>query len=199
MQLEDRHILYPEDLTAADVVARIRRCLDAAPANQDVWADPRMDWDNKIQRECWKMGVHPIWPLVTLQRERSLFGRAGKPRDFDYAGGVVGQDEPGTVNSTWNGLPTQIDMCIRSMAWSANIGPRQNFGYRPGLWPTWTRWVDGGNNTVKLYNEKHELVQVYTTKTRAEYGQLKFTPHLKDPNVLDVNGKIYQAHVAPFF
>lgn len=196
MQLEEKHILYPEDLAPLDVCNRIRRVLAAAPANQDVWADPRMDWGNFIQRECWIMGVHPIWPLVSLQRERGLFGKAGAARDFDFAQGVVGQDEAGTLNETWNGLPTQVVMGIRSLAWSCNIGMRGNFGYRAGLWPGWQRWVDGAQNTVQLYNEKHEKTQLYLCQNRAQFGQLKFTPHL---DVLDVNGGIYQGRIAPFF
>lgn len=200
MILEDQHFKYPEDMKPSEVISRIDQVLKAATANRDVWNDERMDWENLIHRECWFRGVHPIWPLVSLQRERSLLGRAGGIRDFDFAEGVVGQDKPGSVNETWNGLPTQLLLSIRTAAWLGGIGPRANFGYRIGLWPSAARWdalqQGGGVGPVQLYNDQHESSGFHQAKTMAEYIQLKFTPHLE---VLETNGGIFEARIASFF
>lgn len=199
MQLEDKHFVYPDPsvMSGQDVVDRIQACLKAATANQDMWSDERLDWHNYIYRICLEYGIHPIWPLISLQRERSLLGTPGKIRDYDYATGFVGQDTPGTADPKKNGLPTQIFHCVRAAAWSANIGPRANFGYRLGIWPTAaTRWRDDAQNSINLLDKNHNAAGTRVALNRAEKIQLDFTPHLE---VMDENYEIFKGHIAPFF
>lgn len=187
--LENRHLFYPDALTPADVVAKVKDCLNMATANRDVLCDPRMDWENYIQRVCLEYGVHPIMPLVAMQRERSLLGKqAESEQDFNFALGVVGQDTPGTVNERWNGLPTQILLAVRTMAWLADIGPASNFGFRPGIAPTHERWNYKTQNLVRLYNSDSTPGGLANCPEQATYVQLCFTPHLE---VLDTNRLIY--------
>jgi len=186
--IPDSLLLYPDTLDPRDIVSRVRACLAKAEYNKDVWCDPRMDWQNYIQRVCWEYGIHPAMVLVSLQRERSLFGQQADERDFDFALGVVGQDAPGTTNERWNGLPNQILLGARTMAWLAGIGPEANFGFRPGLYPNAARWVDGGPNEVKLYTAYKWDGRLHPATTRSEYAQLCFTPHLE---VLETNEQIY--------
>lgn len=187
--LNEAHLLYPDRLDPADVVARVRACLEGAEANRVLLLDPGMDWQNFIHRVCFEYGVHPIMPLIAMQRERSLLGQPADAKDYDFALGVVGQDAPGTVNERWNGLPTQIFLGIRAMAWLGNIGPLANFGWRPGIAPSKPRWSDKGPNEIQLYSETSTEAGVpYRCSDRTRYVQLSFTPHL---GVLDANWNIY--------
>lgn len=186
--LSEVHLLYPDHLPPALVAEKVRACLEGAEANRLLLLDPGMDWHNFIHRACFEYGVHPIMPLVAMQRERSLLGQPADARDYDFALGVVGQDAPGTVNERWNGLPTQIFLGVRSMAWLANIGPGANFGWRPGISPTKRRWSNTEENNVRLYTSDNREGELYRCADRAVYTQLCFTPHLE---VLDTNWNIY--------
>ncbi len=185
--LEDRHILMPEEVNAADMVEKIRLTLAGAKANKAVWADACMDWENFIFRACLEWGVNPGWVLMSFQRERSLLGQVADERDFDFAQGVVGQDGPGTVNKRWNGLPNQIFLSARTVGWLSGRG--SNFGYRSGLQPSAQRWTGTYHrNTVRLYGTDNKpTADLHICKTVAEFVQLSFTPHLE---VLETNGKI---------
>lgn len=196
MRLLDQHFLWPDGAKCADLAAGVRAALMAAPANRELWLDPRMDWDNFIARVSFEWGIHPIMALVALQRERSLLTQVADQRDFDFATGMVGQDLPGTAHPGWNGLPLQIFLAVRTFAWLGGVGARSNFGYRIGLWPADDRFNPLVDNQVKLYNDQHELAKVFVTRSQVEYVQLKYTPH---EEVLDTNGEIYQARIAPFF
>lgn len=195
MTLDDRHFVWPDGMKPADMAAGVRAVLAAAPANRELWLDPRMDWENFITRACFEWGVSPIPVLISLQRERSLLTQPATERDFDFATGMVGQDMPGTAHPGWNGLPLQIFLAARTFAWLGNIGQRANFGYRVGLWPAEDRFSFLVENQVKLYNDKHELTEIYKTRSQAEYVQLKYTPHRE---VLATNLSIFQARIAPF-
>ena len=198
MMLEDGHIYYPEHLPAADVVRRIAKVL-AQSDERAVWLDDRLDLPNFIQRCAWNYGVHPIWVLVSLQREQSLVadnGKAADARAWSRALGVVGQHTPGQANSLWDGLPNQIMLCCRSTAWLAGIGARELFGYRAGLWPTAIRWTE--EDTVKcaknisLLNLDGSFHKTYTCKSVAEYVQYGYTPK---ESVLAENAAILDRYI----
>ncbi len=195
MALEDKHILYPDHLVPPDVVARIQAVLNRAKANKAIWLDEKMDWENFIFRTCFEWGINPAWVLVSLQRERSLFGQEGDERDFDFAQGFVGQDAPGTANTRWNGLPTQIFLAARGAGWLSGRG--EGFGWRPGLRSAGVRrWQEGKENTVQLLGADHQaakdpktgkVLPPHVCGSVAEYIQLMYTPHLE---VLGVNQSI---------
>ncbi len=186
MPLLDKHILYPDDLAPAEVVAKIQAVLRRAKANQDLWLDEKMDWENFIFRAAFEWGVNPAWILVSLQRERSLFGQEGDAHDFDFAEGFVGRDEPGTTNERWNGLPTQIFLAARGTGWLTGRG--ESFGWREGLRSKGVaRWQPGRANKVQLFNDDHSNGENHLCTTVAEFVQLSYTPHLK---VLAVNQTI---------
>jgi hypothetical protein len=195
MGLELKHLLYPEALNPGEVVSMIQATLDDATANRDVWDDPRFDWANFIYRICLEYGINPAWPLISLQREQSLLSKPGTPRAFQFANGVVGQDAPGTANNLWSGLPNQIFLSVRSMAWSLNVGPAAAFGCRPGLYPTWRRW--GQSQSVILYDLQTHKPQepAYLCAVPEDYGQLLFTPHLE---VIPENANILASNVKRF-
>jgi hypothetical protein len=191
--LTDKHILYPEELDFATVVERCRKTLLDAKANSVVWLDERMDWENFIPLVCLEYGISPGWVFTCLQRERSLLGKDASERDFDFAAGVVGQDGPGTINERWNGLPSQIMRAVRLSAWFAGNGPMPR---RKGLEPSKeARWQDGCPNSLELLDDKGKSLGLYNAKSKAEYVQLQFTPHL---DVLNKNDLIYYKW-APLF
>ncbi len=191
--LTDKHILYPEELDFAAVVAKCQEVLNGAKANRSVWLDERMDWENFIPLVCLEYGINPGWVFTCLQRERSLFGKEGTDRDFDFAAGVVGQDGPGTVNARWNGLPSQI---LRSVRLSAHFADMSALPRRKGLAPSSeARWQDGCPNTVDMLDAKGLPIGAYKAKDRAEYVQLQFTPHME---VLATNASIYEKWATPF-
>jgi hypothetical protein len=188
LNLTEAQLVYPDHLAPEDVVRRIGACLEGAEANGDVLLHPGLKWQNFIHRVCFEYGLHPVMPLVALQRERSLLGHEANTRDYDFALGVVGQDAPGTSNERWNGLPNQLFLGIRSMAWLANIGPTSNFGWRPGIAPSKRRWINGASNFVQLFTDACQPGEHHLCADRAEYVQLCYTPHLA---VLGTNGAIY--------
>ena len=190
--LADRHVLYPDTLDFAEVVALCQRTIDGFKANRSAWLDERMDWENFIPLVCLEYGVNPGWVFTCMQRERSLLGKEATDRDFDFALGVVGQDGPGTVNERWNGLPSQILRAVRLSAyWAGTWKPR-----RKGLEPSKEAvFVDGCPNPVDMLDKIGRPIGAYNVKDKAEYIQLQFTPHME---VLATNNAIYQKW-APLF
>lgn len=187
MKLEDRHILYPESLEFQAVVSACQETIQGFKANRAVWLDERMDWENFIPLVCLEYGINPGWVFTCLQRERSLLGKEGSDRDFDFAAGVVGQDGPGTVNERWNGFPSQILRAVRLSAWLAGVSaPPRRKGLNPS---SEARWQDGQANRVDMLDPKGRPVGAYTAQNRAEYVQLQFTPHME---VLATNGSIFE-------
>lgn len=192
--LQDKHILYPDDLNFAAVVAACQETIAGIRANRSVWLDERMDWENFIPLVCLEYGIHPGWVFTCLQRERSLLGKEGSDRDFDFAAGVVGQDGPGTVNERWNGFPSQI---LRAVRLSGHFAGASGHPRRKGLEPSReSRWMEGCPNSVDMLDPKGLPIGPYTCKTRAEYVQLQFTPHME---VLATNAAIYEKWCPLFF
>ena len=208
IHLQDQHVFYPEVIHPDDVVAKINAVLARTlnEGNKSILLNPDLDLANFIQRACWKAGINPAVVLIALVRERGLLVNeaAADAHDWDYACGVVGSDNPGTVNDRWDGLLTQILMCCELTAWYIGVGPDSNFGYRVGLEPHAVgRWPV--QQTVDILNERHQVVKAgHVCGCAAEYAQLTFTPHLGlgdpklDPNTLDVNGQILQNHIQEF-
>ncbi len=202
MRLANEHFIFQEDLTPAETIRRIGAVL-ANPAlkNKGIWLDERMDWENFIFWTALEYWINPIWLLVSLQRERSLFGQEGDEKDFDFAQGFVGKHSPGTLNETWNGLPSQLQLAARASSWSLGLRPMESFrrGSLKGNLPSWKRWQDGGIE-IELYSDTtFKAVSKHFAGTRAEYVQLVFTPTANWERLLDTNGAIFEKWIAPFY
>lgn len=192
--LQDRHILWNEAWKLADVEGMLRTTIAAFKGNSAFWTDAREDWENWFALQGLEYGVNPGWLLVCTQRERSLVGKDGEDKDFDFAAGVVGQDGPGTVNTGWNGFVSQITRAARITAWHGGIdwAPRRR-GVEPSSLP---RWRQDGINSVVLRDDKGDILPgIHLCNSRAELAQLRFTPHLK---VLDANENLMRG-LAPLF
>lgn len=202
MRLEDKHFIFPDSEQAEKVIARIKAVLSApAVQNKDVFLDERLDLYNSIYYESLDAWVNPIWPLISLQRERSLLGQKGDEKDFDFANGYVGRHAPGTENTSWNGLGTQIKLGLRTASWT--MGKRPSICFRrgsiEGKLPDWERW-SGANKIALLRNKPpYDVVAQHVCGSMAEYVQLRFTPSETWEELLDTNGAIYEKWIKPFW
>lgn len=199
--LTDDHIYYPEGVAPDVVVSKIRAVL--AQSDEALLLDPLLDLDNFIHRVCWTYGVHPIWVLLSLQREQSLIADNDSPateRAWSRATGVVGQHTPGQANKLWDGLPNQILLSARSAAWLAGIGPNENFGYRSGLWPSAERWTkqnaDLCQKRVALLHPDGSFHKWFMCQSVAQYVQYGYTP--SEP-VLQQNADILNLYILKHF
>lgn len=194
----ERELFYNEARSQADTITAIRACLDAT--DEAKLKDPAMAWENHIQWACWKYGVSPVPVLVALVRERSLMTDNASPasvQDFRRAAGVVGQHTAGTANPTYDGFPKQIELCARTYAWLIGAGPRSNFGYRPGLWPTKERW-SGAATHVDLLDLKGAVVRKQPCISAQEYADWAYTPNALK-NMPAENQGFFEQHVQPHF
>lgn len=183
MILQDKHIYYPHELTHDDVCQRIQAVLEKSP-NAEILADPQLGLAHYIWRECLEHGISPAVPLMSLERERSLLGRLSTDsHDYLYACGYVGKDGPGTVNHRWDGLVTQLFLCIRQSGWIAGVGPKEAFGVLASLWPTvGERWTTSHPmQPIQLYSSPTTPAGTYVPKTLAEHWSLTYTPHKESP------------------
>lgn len=191
MMLEDRHLLWDDSWKFADVVAKCEETMKHFKGNLGFWLDEREDRENHLALLGMEYGINPGWLFTSAQRERSLAEQEGTIKSFDYAFGVVGQDGPGTVEPAWNGFPAQAMRCARITAWhlATAWAPR-----RKGLEPSsLSRWSFSGPNEVGMLDAGGGW---WTCKTRAEFAQLRFTPHLE---VLARNAIIYARECPLFF
>lgn len=197
IMLGDRHFRYPEHIRSTDMIAKIEQALSKSPALLPLVNDPKHRLGIYIQRLCWEYGLHPVWILITLQREQSLL-TTDTERDwsFDAATGFVGQDRPGTRNPRYMGLHNQIWRCIRHTAWYLGFINPAMFGYRVGLRPTQPRFVAGETIDVPLLDSAHELDGEFMCNTAAEYAQLLYTPK---GHTLEANWKIYETQLKDIF
>lgn len=191
MKLTLDWLKYDESVPPLEQVRRIRSVLEHSKS-ASMFTMSGFEWDKFIHRTCWHWGVHPAWPLVSLQREQSILGKGMTPSSMMLACGVTNQDEAGSANPLWNGLPTQLWMTCRLMSWYLNLAPDDAFGYRKGLWPTCARWrwFNGA-----ILGRKCDGLD-YKTADPAEWAQLMYTPHLK---VLETNGEALEDFVAPYW
>lgn len=185
----------------ADIIRRIRDTLEQS--DEQFLLDPRLDLDNFIHRTCWYVGVHPIWTLISLQREQSLIadnGTKASDHAWSRATGVVGQHLPGTANSSWDGLPNQILLTARTAAWLGGIGMRWGFGYREGLWPSASRWNDVNiaecQKVTTLLKLDGSTDKTHICNSRMEYVEYGYTP---SEGVREANWKIYEKYIKPFW
>ena len=202
MRLADEHFIFPEALPAAEVIRRIQNVfLNPAMQNQAFWLDQKNDWANAIYYICLEYWINPIWLLVCLQRERSLFGQVADERDFDFALGYVGQHGPGSKNETWNGLTAQLTLGARSSAWSLGLRPSESFrrGGPAGKLPSWDRWKPGVVVSLLSNTAPYPVAARHPSKSPGEHVQLVFTPREDWEALLDKNGAIYQKWIAPFY
>ncbi len=182
----------------AAIISKIRAVL--AATDEAFFIDPRCVWENAIHRLCWNQGLHPAMVLVALARERSLLGHNnGQATEMDWkrAAGVVGQQTPGTSNSTYDGVPAQLIMCVRSLAWLAGIGMKANFGYRPGLWPSAERW-QGMPTQVRLLNLDGTFAKMQRCETAFAHVSWTYTPNVTKDMPAE-NEKLHAQFVAPYF
>lgn len=174
MQIEDKHFIYPHELSDDDVIARIVSVFKRSP-NAAVFLDEKYDIPNSIWRWCKEYDLNPAWPLISLQRERSLLGKlATSPSDWDFACGYVGQDAPGTKNKRWNGLVNQLWLCIHQTAWLAGFGVPDNYGVKENLHPRAPRWIPAHDQPIKLLDVEPRVV---TPCNIAEHVIYTYTPH----------------------
>lgn len=205
MLLTDDHFAFPEDTAPADVIRSIEAVFSNPELkNKGVWLDERMDWANFIYWMADEYWISPIPLLISLQRERSLFGDDGSEKDFDFAQGFVGQHSPGTRNETWNGLPAQLALAARGMAWSFGKRPAESFrrGGIHGKLPQWDRWNwNGPAPEIQLYRNvaPYDVVAKHKAQSAAEHVQLIFTPSENWQDVLERNAEIFQKWIAPFW
>jgi hypothetical protein len=190
----DADFKYPDGASWQEMAGKVAACLKAlSPTLALLVDDPKWHIHNYIARICLEYGIHPIWILVSLQRERSVLqGAEPTAQDFNLACGFVGSDAPGTLNPAWNGLANQIWRCARHSAWYGALAPKACFGYEIGIWPKQARrWDDWHEKTpeIEIDGKPHACA------TRAEYIQLSYTPHL---GVLQRNDLILRA-IAPYF
>lgn len=189
--MQDSEFIWPSGESFYTMVSKVQACLQQSPTLKPLCDDARWRLHTFLTRTCQEYNVHPIWLLVSLQRERSVL-RASDPqqRDFDFATGFVGSDAPGTVNSAWNGLTNQIWRCARHTGWFAGNGPNEAYGWSKELWPSQARW-SGKPLEVPIQGQGP-----YLCKSLAEYIQLLYTDHL---DVVKDNEDICAADVRRFF
>ncbi len=189
--MRDALFLWPKDYPWIDMAEKVRKCLAQSGSLGPLCDDPRGRLHTYISRVCLEWGIHPIWVLVSLQREQSLLGKEPRPdRALDLACGFVGSDAPGTVNPAWNGLHNQIWRCARHSAWYAGVTPRELYGYESGLWPTAGRWP--GSRSLKIDHGK----LLRECRSMGEFVQFTYTPH---SHVLATNDRCFEDNVAAFF
>lgn len=207
MILTAQHLPYPRHLEGADVAARIRACL--AQSDEALLKDSRCDWENFIMRECKEKDVHPMWPLITLQKEQGLLSNDGKVASqsaWDHAAGVVGQHTVGSAIPTADGLASQLKLCIRLYAWHGGTRAVDGaFGLERTDRPPMARW-SGKPMPVELLglrkgaNGKEEAYRMRTIicNDAAEYAMWIFTPNGQE-NVPAMNADVAEKRVLPFF
>ncbi len=182
----------------AGIVAKIRAVL--AATDEPEFLNKKYVWENVIHRLCWNQGLHPAMVLVALARERSILGHSNGPAsdtDWERAAGVVGQQTAGTSNTLYDGFPEQLVLCVRTLAWLAGIGPRANFGYRPGLWPGAERWA-GVPTQVRLLNLDGSFAKLQNCETVFEHVSWTYTPNVTKDMPVE-NDKLHAQFVAPYF
>ncbi len=192
--LQDKHVLWDDNWKMPDVVAKCQATIERFKANKSFWMDEGEDWENFFALQGLEYGVNPGWLVPCVQRERSLAGKEiDSPSDLDFAAGVVGQDKPGTANVTYNGFVNQVCRAARISAWHlGNDWTPRRKGLEPSPLPRWRM----GATSVALLNDKGEsLPGLYPCRNRAEFMQLRFTPHL---HVLEAN-EIIMRDFAPLF
>ncbi len=98
-----------------------------------------------------------------------------------------------TSNKTWNGFGSQVVRAARITSWhlATNWTPRRK-GLEPSSLP---RWQFGKANSVEILDDNGGKLGQHQCATRAEFAQLRFTPHLK---VLEANETLMRAY-APLF
>jgi hypothetical protein len=191
------YLRYPAGMSSQDVITKITDILFNCPG-AFLLKSSGIFWPNYIKRICSHFGVHPAWPIISLQREQSLLGNPNL-ESLKRACGFVGQDNPGTANKTWDGLPTQLFLCVRNMAWYMGETPDTLFGATPDQWPSGIhRWglndAEGSGYPVMLYDT--EPPQRRPTSKQEEFCQLTYTPHLK---VLETNDNLLKTWVISHF
>jgi len=192
--LLDENVSYPETMDMMDVIRRNRSLLISSPKFANIMDNNNLMLENYIHRCCFHFGIHPYWIFVSFSREQSLLAKdriLASEWAWKAACGVVGQDGPGTSKPQFLGLLNQIFMCAKNSAWSAGIGPKDNFGYKRGLWPSWARW--GENKTVRLLDNPNSD---YECKSMVEYVQLVHCPHIE---TLETDRKIFERDVEPYW
>lgn len=201
-RLNESHFIFPDNLTPISVIGMIKNVLNSDDVqNKEIWNDPKMDWANYIYWVSLEYWINPIWILVSLQRERSLLGKHGEERDFDFAQGFVGQHGPGTKSESWDGLPSQIQLSARCSSWSLGRRPTESFrrGSHLGILPSWSRW-NGSGIEIDLYSDKtFQPIKKKLICDVAEYVQLVFTPTEQWERLLDINGSIYEKWINPYW
>ncbi len=175
--IQDRHFVYPHELAHDEVCARVLAVLKRSK-NFDVLADPRLGLDHFIWRTCLEYDLNPAWPLLSMQRERSLLGvKADDVHDYLFALGYVGQDGAGTKNERWNGLAVQLWLCIHQTAWIAGFGLGAAYGVQLNLRPTARRWDSRFPSKIQLYTAPNVRGDLYLPKSLSEHVVLTYTPH----------------------
>lgn len=177
---QDKHLVYPHQLGMDDVLARITAVLGRSK-NAQVLADPRLGLDHLIWRVCLEYDLNPAWPLISLQRERSLLGSPAEDiHAWLYALGYVGQDGPGTVNHRWDGLAVQLWLCVHQTAWIAGFGEDEAYGLSLNLRPGAARWEGPAKAVpIQLYTAPNVKGEIYTPTCMAEHVVYSYTPHLE--------------------
>lgn len=184
--MKDEDFIYPETLSWQEAETRIKKVIDVSTGLGGLASDERLRLALYIHRICFHFGVHPFWPLASLQREQGLITDTVSTRPWAYqaACGVVGQDVAGSSKPQFHGLLNQLFICIKNASW--NLGSEDQtirlpplYGYRPGLYPSWPRWGEtdqqGKTGRVEILDEPSF---VYQCQSRAEYCQLKHCPHM---------------------
>ncbi len=189
--IQDKHFIYPHELSHDEVCARIDAILARSPnaharfdeATQTFFpglCDPLQGLTHGIWRWCYEYDLNPAWVMISLQRERSLLGKkADGIHDFLYAFGYVGQDGPGTRNERWNGLTPQAWLCIHQSAWIAGFGSIDAYGVKENLHPTAARWNPSHPSPIQLFKAPNVKGDLYVPCNLAEHVILTYTPHME--------------------
>lgn len=199
-------LAYPRHLPNDFVAAAIKNCL--AQSDEATLLDEKWDLWNFMQRECKRRGLHPMWPLMTMQKEQSALACDGKqlgPAAWDHLMGVVGQHTDGTANERWNGIIEQTAMCIRIFAWLTGIGPSSGFNIDSDDLPGSYRWAGKppvGVQLLKLAMKDGKQIAVKDRVVQCQdavaYALWTFTPNA-DFDVPQVCADIAEKKVLPYF
>lgn len=207
--LTDKEFIYPFHLESREVIRRINNVLGQSD-EVGVLLDPKLDLGNFVHRCAFLAGLHPFMLLIGLQREQSLIannGVAATDRQWSRAVGVVGQHTAGTANDTWDGLPNQILLASRSLAWVGGLRPKAWHEYGDGLYPTASRWTESDEaacaKVMDLLNDDGSFARKHVCKSRVEYAEMAFTPstNMKGPDlkIRADNYFIFEKYIMPLW
>ena len=194
--MDINYLRYPKNLDGIDIIQRIDKILSNCQGAL-IFNRPGMYWANYIKRICSHFGVHPAWPLISLQREQSLLGNPNQD-GLIFACGFVGQDIPGTSNKTWDGLATQLFLNVKNMSWYMGETSRELFGANLEQWPNDIhRWTteDAINGYPQMLYDTNPPQRRLTTD-QAEFCYLTYTPHIE---VLQTNQVLLDKWIKPIF